>query len=76
MLSACVGEGGDIFKEIKKLIKSTPSVATSIDGVSENLPEHFSAIYSQLYNSADDGDKLRAVHARAEAEVSQMEHVA
>ena len=57
---------------------AAPSVATSIDGVVENIPEHFSAIYGQLYNSADDGEKLRDVHARAEAEVnmSHMEHVA
>ena len=78
LMSACMGEGGDIFKEIKALRKSTQSVATSIDGVTASIPEHFGAIYSQLYNSADDGEKLRAVHARAEAEVNMthMEHVA
>ena len=32
------------------------------------------SIYSNLYNSADDGDKLRAVHARAEAE-AHMAHM-
>ena len=66
-----------LFKEIKTLRKSQPVIATSIDVVSENIPEHFGALYSQLYNSADDSEKLRAVHARAEAEVnmSHMDHV-
>ena len=54
--------------------KSTSGVASSIDGVSANIPEHFGAIYSQLYNSADDSENLRMVHARAEAEVN-MSHL-
>ena len=70
LLNACLGEGGDLFKEIKALRKSTTSVATSIDGVSDNIPEHFSTIYSQLYNSADDGDKLAEVYDRANDEVT------
>ena len=48
-----------------------------IDGVSENIPEHFWAIYSKLYNSADDSEKLRAVHEHTEAEVNMasLDHV-
>ena len=78
LLNACLGEGGDLFKEIKALRKSNAAVATSIDGVSANIPEHCGAIYSQLYNSADDSENLKIVHARAEAEVnrSHLEHVA
>ena len=78
LLNACLGEGGDLFKEIKALRKSNAAVATSIDGVSANIPEHFGAIYSQLYNTADDSENLKIVHARAEAEVnrSHLEHVA
>ena len=77
LLSAVLGEGGDLFKEIKALRKSSTCVATSIDGVSQNIPDHFGGIYSQLYNSADDVDKLKEVHARAEAavNVSNMDFV-
>ena len=71
LLNACLGEGGDLFKEIKALRKSTTGVATSIDGVSQNIPEHFGTIYSQLYNSAEDSEKLKEVHTRAEAEVNE-----
>ena len=70
LLSACLGEGGDLFKEIKLLRKCDPVVASSIDGVSDNIPEHFGSIYSQLYNSADDSDKLRAVHEHVESLVN------
>ena len=70
LLNACLGDGGDLFKEIKTLRKSEISVATSIDGISQNIPEHFSTIYSQLYNSADDTAKLAQVYVRANDEVS------
>ena len=70
LLSACLGEGGDLFKELKVLRQSTPVVANSIDGVSANVPDHFGSIYSHLYNSAEDSDKLREVHERVEAMVN------
>ena len=78
LLSACLGEGGDLFKEIKNLRKCAPVVANSIDGVSDNIPEHFASIYSELYNSADDAEKLREVHTKVESlvEASQIGKVA
>ena len=54
LLSACLGEGGDLFEEIKKLRKTKRTLATSIDDEKENIAEHFGNIYSNLYNSADD----------------------
>ena len=45
-------------------------MATSVDGVTQNIPEHFGNIYSKLYNSADDCEKLKKVHDRANAEVN------
>ena len=74
LLNACLGDGGDLFKEIKALRKSTSGVATLIDGVSADIPGHFGAIYSQLYNSADDSENLRIVHATVEAE-GNMSHL-
>ena len=71
LLNACLGTGGDLFKEIKNLRKSDPTVATSVDGESLDIPGNFASIYSQLYNSADDSEKLKAVHARAEVEVNR-----
>ena len=77
LLSACIGEGGDLFQELKAFRKSTPVVATSMDGVTENIPDHFRSIYSQLYNSADDTEKIEIVTAQVETMVnsSQLEQV-
>ena len=70
LLSACLGEGGDLFKEIKALRKAPPSIATSIDGVTEDVPDHFGNIYSTLYNSADDATELNLVYERVESTVN------
>ena len=47
--------------------RTKPTVATSIDGVSENVADHFKEIYSKLYNSVDDVDNM----ARVSNEVHQ-----
>ena len=39
-------------------------VATSIDGVSDDVPDHFGKIYSAFYNSADNATELSLVHER------------
>jgi len=49
LLSACLGERGDLFNQIKNLRKASPVIATSIDGHSDNILEHFRSIYSKLY---------------------------
>ena len=58
LLSACVGDGGDLFEEIKKLRKTKRTIATSIDGQKENIADHFGNIYSKLYNSAEDEEAM------------------
>ena len=70
LLSACLGQGGDLFKEIKALRKAPTANATSIDGVTEDVPNHFGGIYSKLYNSAEDAAELSAVHQRVESAVN------
>ena len=43
---------------------SATTVANSIDGKCENIPNHFAGIYKNLYNSAnDDNDLLDVQHA-------------
>ena len=38
--------------------KCPGSVVNTIDGVSTDIPDHFASIYSKLYNSVDEKDKL------------------
>ena len=58
LLDACLNGNGDVFKEIKKMRKSAPIVASSMDGEKENVGEHFKDIYKDLYNSVDDKDDI------------------
>ena len=58
LLNACINGSSDIFEEIKKLRRSKPVVATSMDGNKDDIPGHFKTIYSQLYNSVEDKEEL------------------
>ena len=77
LLEACIGGDGDLFSELKKLRQTRSVVATSMDGVRDNIEEHFKAKYKQLYNSADDGAELMRVQRETEAlvTVSSLEDV-
>ena len=77
LLEVCVGGGGALFKEVKALRRSPPVVATSIDGVTENVPDHFANLYSNLYNSADDTAEFERVHQdiKSAVNISDMEKV-
>ena len=70
LLEACVDKGEDLFKELKNLRKAPPVIASSIDGVSTEVPDHFSKIYSTLYNSAEDTAELESVHQLAVSAVN------
>lgn len=61
LLDACINGNGDIFKEIKKMRKSKPTVANKIDDTSKDIPDHFAKIYKDLYNSVDDSKDLLEV---------------
>ena len=56
LLDACLNGNGELFKEVKAMRKVKPKLADSIDGVKENIPNHFKNIYSNLYNSVENAD--------------------
>ena len=66
LLDACINGNGDIFVEIKKMRKSKPKVATSMDGVNKDIPGHFKSIFKNLYNSANDKYELLDVLKKVE----------
>ncbi len=62
ILNACFADSQmDIFKEIRKMRKCPTSVATTIDGECENIPNHFADIYKELYNSVSDEDEIQGI---------------
>ena len=69
--TACLGDGGDLFEEIKKLRQTKRTVATSIDGEKNNIAEHFGNIYSKLYNSAEDEAETKEVKSLVENAVNE-----
>ena len=71
LLKACLTGDGDLFKEIKSLRKSSTVVATSMDGIAENIEDHFKNKYDHLYNSADDGAELLKVQEETEELVDE-----
>ena len=57
-LDACINGQGDILAEIKKIFNCKPCVANSMDGVRDDIADHFQDIYKGLYNSVDDKEEL------------------
>ena len=49
-------------------------MATSIDGVNANIPEHFRDIYSKLYNSAESMAKV-SIHVEDKINSFSISHV-
>ena len=50
--------------------KTKPIVATSIDNVTEDVPNHFRDIYKTLYNSVEDTENMARVSNKVEEAVS------
>ena len=68
MMPICNG-GSELFKEIKSMRKSNSVVATSMDGVQDNVKDHFRDKYKALFNSTDDASELLKVESDIEARV-------
>ena len=71
LLDACLNGNGNLFKEIKSMRQTKQIVATSIDGETANVPNHFKNIYSKLFNSVDDVENMAKVSHEITNRVSQ-----
>ena len=66
LLDACINGNGDLFKEIKAMRKTKPMIADTIDGVKNDIPNHFRTIYNDLYNSVDDNNEVLKIKLELE----------
>ena len=41
LLDACINGNVDVFTEIKKICLHSPAVPTTMDGVKDDIPNHF-----------------------------------
>ena len=55
-LYSCISGNGDLFKEIKAMRRTKPKLPDTIDGVKDDIPDHFRNIYSDLYNCVDEDE--------------------
>ena len=64
-LQACLGNKDlDLFKLVKEMRKSEPTIACTIDGKTEEIPEHFADKYRELYNSVHDEEEIAVLSWR------------
>ena len=61
LLDACINGNGDLFKEVKAMRKTKPNIADTIDGIKDDIPNHFGNIYEELYNCVADGDEIAKI---------------
>ena len=54
----CKKKDLDLFKLVKSMRRSDPTVASSIDGKTENIAEYFSDKYKELYSSVHDAKEI------------------
>ena len=59
-------------KEIKKLKAAKPTVASSMDGLKDDVAGHFKNIYSELYNSVEDREELIKIAEETESKVNSF----
>ena len=52
--------------------KTRQVVANSIDGVVENIPDHFRNIYSGLFNSVEDSENLAVLKNQIESKIKDL----
>ena len=72
LLDACFGnQNMDIFTEIKNLRKCSPTVATTIDGMHEDIPNHFANIYEDFYNSVSDEKEVQDFQLALKKRINQ-----
>ena len=57
----------------KAIAKIKQVVATSIDGVTEDVPDHFRDIYSNLYSSVNDVENMTKVSNDVEKSINHVD---
>ena len=73
LLDACLNGDIELFGELKKMRGNNPQVASSIDGVDDNISEHFKGIYEKLYNSVDDKDEVELLRGEIDTQMNSSQ---
>ena len=74
LLNSCLANNGNLFDEIKRQRKSNRTIATAIDGYTDDIPSYFAKKYESLYNSVDDGVNLSRIEENMQRRISEKNY--
>ena len=69
LLTACLENKTDLFDSIKKQRRTKRAYVTTMDGQTENIPDHLASTYKNLYNSTEDEEKLTSIEKIVEMKI-------
>ena len=69
LLTACLENKTDLFDTIKKQRRTKRAYVTTMDGQTENIPDHLASTYKNLYNSTEDEEKLTSIEKIVEMKI-------
>ena len=61
LLMACIENKIDLFDAIKRQRKSKTTFVTTMDGHTDDIPDHLANKYKKLYNSTNDKEELSTI---------------
>ena len=70
MLESCLSNDNDIFAEIRKTRKSPQTSSSTIDGITDDIPNYLASKYEKLYNGVDDKANLLELERFLELNIS------
>ena len=70
LLDSCINGKGDLFTEIRNMRKTRVTVPDNIDGVTENITDHFKSIYVKLYNCVNDANEVALIYTQVDNKIT------
>ena len=70
LLLAAAEDRIDFFQQIRNMRKCDEEFAGDIDGVTDDIPDHFAAIYRELFSSVNDEEEIKIIKKEMEDRIS------
>ena len=70
LLLAAAEDRIDFVQQIRNMCKGNEEFAGEIGGVTDDIPDHFAAIYRELFSSVSDDDEIKIIKKDVEDRIS------
>ena len=70
LLTACMENKTDLFDAIRKQRRTKRVYVATMDGQTENIPDHLASTYKNLYNSTEDEENLMSIGKMVEMKIN------